>query len=148
MIRYRFIKNDKGRLELKRAFFTSLFYLIFGLAFGVFYREYTRMADFEGSTALSFVHPHILTLGFIFFLVIIILIKSFNIDSARYNNTFYYLYNTGLLISIFAMIYRGMLDVAGLDSAYISYVAGAGHIILAAGLGFFARSLYVSIKKK
>ena len=133
---------------MKKTFFASLFYLVFGLAFGVFYREYTRMADFEGSTALSFVHSHILSLGFLFFLIVLILIKVFDMDGARFINVFYYLYNIGLLISIFAMIYRGILDVAGHDIAFISYVAGAGHITLAAGLGFFAKSLLISIKKK
>lgn len=133
---------------MKKIFYTSLFYLALGLSFGVFYREYTKMKDFEGHTALSFVHPHILTLGFIFFVIVIILFKTFDLGSARYVNVFYYLYNIGLLISIFALAYRGIIDVAGKDSNIISYVAGTGHVILAAGLAFFMRSLFLAVKSK
>jgi len=133
---------------LKRIFFTSVFYLVFGLLFGVFYREYTRMMDFRGETALSFVHPHILTLGFTFFLVVLVLDKIFKVTSQNKYKVFFILYNIGLIISIFAMIYRGILDVLNLDQPLVPYIAGAGHMVIAAGFGFFLRVLFLSLKNK
>ncbi len=77
---------------MKKIFYLSLFYLVFGLSFGVFYREFTRAMAFEGSTALSFVHPHILTLGFLFFILILILDKIFELSNFKYYTTFLYIY--------------------------------------------------------
>ena len=133
---------------MKKAFWLSLFYLIFGLSFGVFYREFTKIMDFEGNTALSFVHPHILSLGFLFFIIIIVLDKIFDLSSQKYYKAFLVIYNIGLLLSILAMACRGILDVTGIDFNSLSYIAGLGHIITAVGLGFFMRSLLLSIRAK
>jgi hypothetical protein len=132
---------------MKKAFTASLFYLVLGLAFGVFYREYTRMMDFKSDTALSFTHSHILVLGFIFFLIIIILDKVFGITSKKYYNAFFWVYNAGLLLTLFALIYRGILDVLCLDLSYLPYIAGIGHITISIGFGFFMKTLIESIKK-
>jgi len=134
-------------VKMKKILSFSLFYLIFGLSFGVFYREFTRAMDFDGNTALAFVHPHILVLGFLFFIVLLILDKVFEISKARYYRGFLCIYNTGLLLSIITMIARGVLDVFGADFKALSYIAGAGHIILTAGLAFFMRALFISVKK-
>ncbi len=133
---------------MKKIFYLSLFYLVFGLSFGVFYREFTRAMAFEGSTALSFVHPHILTLGFLFFILILILDKIFELSNFKYYTTFLYIYNIGLILSILAMASRGVLDVMRFDFKFLSYIAGLGHIILAVGLAFFMRTLMLSIKAK
>ena len=60
---------------MKRLFNLSFFYLILGLALGIFFREFTKLNDFTGITTLSATHTHALVLGFIFFLVIVILEK-------------------------------------------------------------------------
>jgi hypothetical protein len=132
---------------MKKAFAASLSYLVFGLAFGVFYREYTRMMDFTSDTALSFTHSHILMLGFFLFLIIIILDKVFGITSRKYYNAFFWIYNAGLLITIFALIYRGILDVLSSDLSYLPYIAGMGHITISIGFGFFMKALVDSIRK-
>ncbi len=131
---------------MKKILGFSLFYLIFGLSFGVFYREFTRAMDFDGNTALVFVHPHILILGFLFFIILLILDKVFEISKARYYRVFLCVYNTGLLLSIIAMIARGVLDVFGADFKTLSYIAGIGHITLTVGLAFFMRALFISVK--
>jgi hypothetical protein len=132
--------------KMKKILCISMFYLVFGLSFGVFYREFTRAMDFSDNTALVFVHPHILTLGFLFFIVILMLDKIFNISKARYYSAFIYVYNAGLLLSIIAMIARGVLDVFRADFMALSYIAGAGHIVLTVGLAFFMRALFISVK--
>jgi hypothetical protein len=122
--------------------------MVFGLVFGVFYREFTRAMDFEGSSALSFVHPHILSLGFLFFILVLVLDKIFELSKFKYHMIFMWIYNTGLILSILAMACRGTLDVMGLDFKSLSYIAGLGHIILAVGLGFFMKNLQLSLKAK
>jgi hypothetical protein len=133
---------------MKRIFFLALFYLIFGLSFGVFYREFTRAMDFEGITALSSVHPHILTLGFLFFILVLVLNKIFKLTEFKYYKSFIAIYNIGLILSVLAMICRGILDIMVVDFNALSYIAGTGHIILAVGLSFFMVNLYLSIKSK
>jgi hypothetical protein len=133
---------------MKKAFAASIFYLIFGLAFGVFYREFTRIMDFKGDTALSFTHSHILGLGFAFFLIVIILEKVFDLTSRKYYRAFFWTYNTGLLITLIALIYRGILDVLSSDLSFLSYIAGTGHIIITIGFGFFMKMMADAIGKK
>jgi len=132
---------------MKKAFAASLFYLIFGLAFGVFYREFTRMMDYNGDTALSFTHSHMLGLGFAFFLIVVILEKVFDISSRKYYKTFFWTYNAGLLITLFALIYRGILDVLSSDLSFLPYIAGTGHIIITIGFGFFMKTMADAIRK-
>jgi hypothetical protein len=133
---------------MKRSFYLALFYLVFGLSFGVFYREFTRAMDFEGNTALSFVHPHILTLGFLFFILVLVLNKIFKLTEFKYYKSFIVIYNLGFILSVLAMICRGILDVMVVDFNALSYIAGMGHMILAVGLSFFMVNLYLSIKSK
>ena len=133
---------------MKRIFYFALFYLIFGLSFGVFYREFTRAMDFEGITALSSVHSHVLTLGFLFFVLVLILNKIFGLIGFKYYKSFIVIYNIGLILSILAMIYRGIIDILEVDFNALSYIAGMGHMILAVGLAFFMVNLYLSIKSK
>ena len=130
---------------MKKIFYLALFYLIFGLSFGVFYREFTRAMDFEGITALSSVHPHILTLGFLFFILVLILNKIFKLTEFKYYRSFIIIYNIGLILSVLTMVYRGILDIMTVDFNGLSYIAGVGHMILAAGLAFFMVNLYLSI---
>lgn len=119
---------------MKRLFNTSFFYLIAGLLAGVFYREYTKYSNFDGQTSLSTLHTHILVLGFLTFLVLILFEKAFNITSGKKFKWFYYVYNVGLLTTLSAMTWKGILDVAGTKVRYTAELGGTGHILLATGL--------------
>lgn len=55
---------------MKKIINTAMFYMIYGLIAGVFYREYTKFKGFTGLTSLSKVHPHVLVLGMLVFLII------------------------------------------------------------------------------
>ena len=55
----------------------STFYLILGLFMGISYREITKHNNFTGETVLSSVHTHTLTLGFLFFLIVLLLDYTF-----------------------------------------------------------------------
>lgn len=119
---------------MKRLYYTSFFYAILGLISGIFYREYTKLNDFTGNTILKGLHTHILVLGFLFFLVAMILDKLFQIHQSKTFNVWYIIYNVGLIISLAAMTMRGLLQVQGEDLSFLPHIAGLGHAILGAGI--------------
>ena len=61
----------------------ALFYAIAAMAFGVFYREYTKFSHFSGQTNLSVIHTHYFLLGMFFFLVLMALEKSFSFSGKK-----------------------------------------------------------------
>lgn len=115
----------------------AIAYSLLALAGGVFYREFTKFAGFEGATSLGFVHPHYLMLGALFFLGLIVFDRLFNV-SQRLGRVFI-AYHIGLNLSVLMMVVRGVLQVlgtplsTGLDAA-VSGIAGVGHIILGVSL--------------
>lgn len=124
---------------MKKLLNTSFAYMILGLVFGVFYREYTKFIGFTELTTLSILHTHTLILGMMMFLVVLLLDKQFGISKDPKFNRFYVVYNIGLIATLTLLLVRGLADVGtftlskGLDAA-ISGMAGISHIIMAAGL--------------
>lgn len=120
---------------MKRIAKLSFFYSIFGLLLGAFYREFTKMNGFTGKTVLSDLHPHVLVLGAIFFLVVLLLEKSFELTKHKNFNKFFITYNIGLLLTVVMMAVRGCIEVLNLEisrmiDSSISGIAGLGHIII------------------
>ena len=125
----------------------SLSYMIIGLISGVYFREMTKFNDFEGWTQLSVIHTHTLILGMYFFLIVLLLEKSFNLTKHKNFKKFYVIYNIGLGITLLMMLTHGTMTILGIESsAAISGIAGLGHIILTVGLGFFFQVLLQSVK--
>ena len=62
---------------------TSMTYMIAGLASGVYYREFGRFNDFQGKSQLNTLHTHILVLGMFFFLIVLLLEKSFKLSEHK-----------------------------------------------------------------
>ncbi|AYE33550.1 DUF2871 domain-containing protein [Clostridium septicum] len=122
---------------MKKYLNLSTFYLILGLAFGVFYREFTKMNSFEGVTVLDGIHSHILILGFIFFLVILLLEKSFKISSVKSFNKWLIFYNVSFIYMIISLTIRGIMQVNGSDFAGLSHIAGLSHVMLGGALIWF-----------
>ena len=123
---------------MKRYIDWSIFYAFAGLAAGVFYREFTKLNDFSGVTALGKVHGHLL-LGMVMFLVVALFAAKFDLTEAKGFGWFMGLYNGGLLLSAVMMIVRGVAQVRGtvLSAAangMISGMAGVGHLAMGAGL--------------
>ena len=122
----------------------SIYYALFAMASGVFYREFTKVMKFEGRTYLSKVHPHVFVLGMLFYLIIYLL--SFNLDfekNPKIDKDLIY-YNFGLILSIIMMMTRGIIQIlyvnlTNFQNATISGLAGLGHTILALSiiLSFF-----------
>lgn len=133
---------------MKKLFNLSFFYLILGLALGIFFREFTKFNAFTGITTLSAAHTHTLVLGFIFFLILIVLEKVFNISNIKYFIGWLITYNIGLLSLISTLVVRGILEVQNKDFIGLPHIAGTAHAILGISLIWFMIILKKSIFTK
>ncbi|MCJ8010217.1 DUF2871 domain-containing protein [Paenibacillus sp. KQZ6P-2] len=131
---------------MKKLYYASFFYAVLGLLSGLFYREITKNSDFTGHTVLVGVHTHILVLGFLFFLIALIISKLFDVHEVKSFNAWYIVYNIGLLMTIGAMGTRGMLQINGTEISFLPHIAGLGHTILAGALIWFVIMLGKRIK--
>lgn len=130
---------------MKKIYVAALAYMIAGLAAGLFYREYTKAADFEGDTQLSVLHTHLLALGMLVFLIVLALDGVFALSGTRLFTLFFAFYNSGLVLTVAAMTVHGIRDVRGDDSiAAVSGIAGLGHILIMLGLVH----LFLAIRKQ
>ncbi|MHC5248497.1 DUF2871 domain-containing protein [Enterococcus sp. LJL90] len=133
---------------MKKLARVSMSYMILGLVFGVYYREFTKFNDFTDKTQLSVLHTHTLILGMFFFLIVLLLEKNFQLSQHKNFKKFFIIYNIGLGVTLLMLLVHGTLTVLGYaDSAAISGIAGLGHIIITIGLGFFFNVLFGSIKE-
>lgn len=132
---------------MKRYINTALLYAVFAMAGGVFYREFTKFNGFTGKTALSVVHTHYFLLGVVFFLLLLLLEKSFSFTGAKTGRVLA-AYHIGLNLTAVMFVLRGIVQVRGIAlstgmNAAISGVAGIGHILL----GVSMLLLLVQIKR-
>lgn len=133
---------------MKKLFNLSFFYVILGLALGVFYREFTKFNGFTGKTTLAAAHTHTLVLGFIFLLIVLLLDKSFNLSANKHFTKWLLVYNIGVISLIGTIVARGILEVLGSDFAGLSHIAGTGHAILGISLIWFMLILKKEAFKK
>lgn len=117
----------------------SIVYAILALVFGIFYREFTKLNDFHGTTSLSVIHTHYFMLGMFFFLILLLLEKQFELSKHVALGKWIAVYQIGLNITVLAFLVRGITQVwnTNLSStmdASISGLAGLGHICLGVGL--------------
>lgn len=68
---------------MKRYLNAALTYAVLAMAGGVFYREFTKFNGFDGRTALGVVHTHYFMLGMVFFLLLLVLEKTFSFTGAK-----------------------------------------------------------------
>ncbi len=119
---------------MKRYANASLLYALIAMAGGVFYREFTKFSGFTGKTALSVVHTHYFLLGMVFFLLLLLLEKSFAFSGEKTGRVLA-LYHAGLNLTGAALLARGIAQVLALPlsraaDASLSGVAGIGHLLL------------------
>lgn len=103
------------------------------------------VALLTGDTRLAVVHTHVLALGMLFFLIVLALEKQFALTSSGLFGWFYWIYNARLAVTVGMRALHGTLTVLGHpDNEVVALVAGAGHILLAAGLVL----LFVALGKR
>ena len=117
---------------MKRYMNASLLYALLAMVGGVFYREFTKFNGFTARTSLGVVHTHYFLLGMVFFLLLLLLEKSFSFTGAKTKRalTTYHIGMTAVMLVV-----RGIPQVLGTElsagmTAAISGVAGIGHILL------------------
>lgn len=123
---------------MKRYMNTALVYAIPAMVGGVFYREFTKFNGFTAKTTLSVVHTHYFLLGMVFFLLLLVLEKSFSFTGPRTGRILAF-YHVGLNLTAVMLVIRGVTQVLGTAlssgmSAAISGIAGIGHILLGVSL--------------
>ncbi|MCR8645170.1 DUF2871 domain-containing protein [Paenibacillus sp. N1-5-1-14] len=115
---------------MKKLYYAAFTYLVLGLLSGIFYRELTKGEKFTGETVLGVAHTHILVLGFMFFLIVMLLAKVFQIHQRKGFKAWFIVYNIGLLGTIGTLIARGIMQVKGTDFAGLPHMAGLSHTIM------------------
>ncbi len=122
---------------MQKLFRISTFYMILGLIAGIFYREFTKLNNYVGQTTLSTLHTHIFVLGFLFFILVLLLENNFKLSQSKYFKSWIVSYNVGFMYLVFTLGYRGVLQVLGSDFAGLSHIAGLGHAILGISIIWF-----------
>lgn len=118
---------------MKRYINSALLYAILAMAGGVFYREFTKFNGFTAKTTLAVVHTHYFLLGMVFFLLLLLLEKSFSFTNEKTRRVLV-VYHIGLNLTSVMLVVRGVLQVlapalsTGISAA-ISGFAGIGHIL-------------------
>ena len=131
---------------MQKLFKISTLYLVLGLVLGVFYREFTKLNHFTGISVLSITHTHALVLGFIFFIIVLLLERNFFISKVKNFKAWLVTYNVGLIYLLSTLVYRGILQVKGIDFNGLSHIAGLGHAFLGISLIWFVVIVNKGIK--
>ena len=138
--------------KMKKLMNLSLVYLIAALAFGVFYREFTKLNNFAGETMLRAVHTHLFMLGVVLLLLLALFVRDRSqVVQSRKMRRFLILYNLSLPLFILTLLARGIVQVlqvplSSAANASLSGIAGISHILLTIALGLFFSLLYDSQK--
>lgn len=138
---------------MKKYLKLSFIYAIAAMAMGVFFREFTKLNGFEGTTALGKVHTHLFLLGMFVFLITALFVGRLNdLEGLKTFRAFNIVYNIGVPLTAVMMTVRGITQVLGTElskgaSAAISGIAGIGHIITGTGIILLLLSLMKAARK-
>ncbi len=128
---------------MKKLVNKAFWFAIAALVCGVFYREFTKAAGFDGRTALAFMHPHLLGLGSLFFLILALFSTSTDLTAQKGFNAFTVVYIVGLCVTVVMFGVRGVIQVLAASGRFtlsaagnsaIAGIAGLGHLMLGTGL--------------
>ena len=107
---------------------------------------------FSAKTTLAVVHTHYFLLGMVFFLLLVLLEKSFSFTGPKTGRVLD-VYHIGLNLTVVMFVVRGIVQVlgtalsAGMDAA-ISGIAGIGHILLGISMGLLLMQIRRSVAGK
>ena len=137
---------------MKRCMNASLLYAILAMVGGVFYREFTKFNGFTARTTLGVVHTHYFLLGMVFFLLLLLLEKSFSFTGAKTKHVLT-AYQVGLNLTAVMFVVRGVPQVLGTElsagmNAVISGIAGIGHILLGISMVMLLLQVKKSVAEK
>jgi len=133
---------------MKKLYIFAFVYLVLGLVFGVFYREFTVMNGYNGETQLSVMHTHALVLGTLFLCLVLVLHKLFNINKIKGYSIWFIVYNVGFIGLLLTLLIRGMGQVLSWELNGFNHIAGLFHTILGTALIWFFIILGKSLKEE
>lgn len=133
---------------MKKIFRAIWMYAVFGLTAGVFYREFTKMNDFTEQTMLSNIHVHAIAMGTLFFLIVLVLNKLFDLSENKRFNFWFWFYNISMVGVLATMLIRGLYEVAGIEAASFSHIAGTTHTLAAVAIVWFMVIVKKAVFKK
>lgn len=137
---------------MKKIAKTTFIYAIAAMIFGIIYREGSKFLELTTRTNWSIVHTHLFVLGMLFFLIVLLIEKNFNITKDKKFNMFYIIYNTGLILTTIMLWVRGIAQITNnvptMYDKMISGVSGIGHILLGVGIVLFFILLVNQVKKE
>ena len=122
---------------MKALYRSATMYTIAGLSFGLFYREFTKMQGFTGKTTLSILHGHTLTLGLLFFLILMLMEKQFALTASKRFKGWLVTYHIALIGTLATMLTRGIVQVLGTDISGLNHIAGTFHTLMAVAMVWF-----------
>lgn len=135
---------------MKRLANTAFVYAIIAMLCGVIYREGSKFLELTEPTTWSLTHSHFFVLGMFFFLIVLLLEKSFHLTKDKKFKIFYIIYNLGLIVTGIMLWIRGIFDITNnVPITYdkmISGISGVGHILLGIGIILFFTILQKQIK--
>ena len=102
----------------------AILYSILAMVGGVFYREFTKFNLYTEKTVLSVIHTHYFFLGMAFFLLLLLLEKSFSLTIANSVRILCVYHIVRGIIQVFSYVLSARINAA------ISGIAGIGHILL------------------
>lgn len=119
---------------MKKYINSAILYALLALISGVFYREFTKFNNFDGKTTLGLLHTHYFVLGMLVFILFLFLEKNFSFTQEK-TKQIILTYNVGLNLTALSFLIRGIIQVKRLPissfiNAFISGIAGIGHVLL------------------
>lgn len=133
---------------MKKYLNLASFYLVLGLIGGVFFREFTKLNEFDGQTALKGLHPHALILGFFMFLILLVFEKNFSISKVKHFKKWLITYNVTLIYVWIMLLVRGVAQVKGFEIAGLNHIAGLSHALFGLALIWLIVILYKAVGKE
>lgn len=137
---------------MKKLANTAFIYAIIAMICGVIYREGSKFLELTEPTTWSLTHSHFFVLGMFFFLIVLLLEKSFQLTKDKKFKIFYIIYNIGLIVTGLMLWIRGIFDITkNVSMTYdkmISGFSGIGHMLLGIGIIIFFIILKNAIKEK
>ena len=137
---------------MKRLANTAFVYAVIAMQCGVTYREGSKFLELTEPTTWSLTHSHFFVLGMFFFLIVLLLEKSFHLTKDKKFKIFYIIYNLGLIVTGIMLWIRGIFDIT--NNASITYdkmisgISGVGHLLLGISIILFFIILKNRIKEK
>ncbi len=142
LIVYLGYRRFMAQFSIRRIAEMAFVYLVFGLAAGIFFREFSKAYDFAGTTALANMHGHLLMLGTVALLLMYVLTVVLNQKNPQLVDKLkrpLLIWHSGLSLTVIMMMIKGIIEVLGYSYygaivAAVAGIAGIGHILLGIAL--------------